>query len=105
MCLINKNCGNKFWNPNSCKCDYRRKAAHLLTQECEEIIDNKTVSIGKHNKTLLVKKYNKTVSIKENTSFDPCKLYIASSILLLLVSVIITVKKKITRLLLTKEIR
>ena len=48
------------------------------------------MSIEKHNKTLLVEKYNKTVSIKENTSFDPCKPYIASSILFLLVSVIIT---------------
>ena len=36
---------------------------------------------------MLVKKYNKTVSIKENTSFDPCKPNIASSILFLLVSV------------------
>ena len=22
-CLVNKKCGNKFWNPNSCKCEYR----------------------------------------------------------------------------------
>ena len=40
---------------SDCKCEYKKKAAHLLTQECEEIIDNKTVPI---------KKYNKTVSIK-----------------------------------------
>ena len=46
-CLINKKCGNKFWNTNSCKCEYRKKEAHLLTEECEEIIDNKTVSIEK----------------------------------------------------------
>ena len=44
-CLINKKCGNKFWNPNSCKCEYRKKAAYLLTEECEEIIDNKTLLI------------------------------------------------------------
>ena len=80
-CLINKKSGNKFWNPNSCKCEYRKKAAHLLTEECEEIIDNKTVPI---------KKYNKTVSVKNCNSYDPCKPYIVSSILSLLVSVIIT---------------
>ena len=62
-CLIYKKCGNKFWNPNSCKCEYRKKTAYLLTEECEEIIDNKTVLIEKHNKILSVKKYNKTVSI------------------------------------------
>ena len=88
----------------------RKKAAHLLTEECEEIIDNKIVPIKKHNKTLLVKKYNKTVSIKENISLDSCKPFVASFILFLLVSVIITVAfvyfyvtlqpKKITRLLL-----
>ena len=33
--------------------------------------------------------YNKTVSVKSCNSFDPCKPYIASSILFLLVSVII----------------
>ena len=53
-CLINKNCGNEFWNPNSCKCEYR--AVHLLTEECEEIIDNKTLLIKKHNKTVSIKK-------------------------------------------------
>ena len=24
-CLINKKCGNTFWNPNNCKCEYRKK--------------------------------------------------------------------------------
>ena len=71
-CLINEECGNKFWNPNSCKCEYRKKAAHLLAEKCEEIIDNKNVPI---------KKYNKTVSVKQCNSFDPGKPYIASSIL------------------------
>ena len=52
-CLVNKNCGNKFWNPNNCKCEDR---ATQLTQECEEIT---------HNKTVLIKE-NKTISIKEN---------------------------------------
>ena len=84
--------------------------------ECEEIIDNKTVSVEKHNKNLPVKEYNKTVFIKENTSLSPRKSFVASSILCLLVSVIITgffclflcyftAKKKITRLLLKREVR
>ena len=57
--LINKKCGNKFWNPNTCKCEYR--AAYLLKKECEEIIDNKTLLINEHNKS---------VSIKESNSVD-----------------------------------
>ena len=39
------------------------KAAHLLAEECEEIIDNKTVPIKKHNKAVPVKNCN---------SFDAC---------------------------------
>ena len=70
-----------FRNPNSYKCEYRKKAAHLLREKCEEVIDNKTMSI---------KKYNKTVLIKENNSVNACKPFIASSILFLLVSVILT---------------
>ena len=46
---------------------------HLLTEEREEITDNKT---------LRVKKYNKTLSIKENTSLSSCKPFVASSILI-----------------------
>ena len=53
-CLVDKKCDNKFvWNPSNCKCEYKKKGSHILTEECEEMIDNKT---------LLVKKYNKTVS-------------------------------------------
>ena len=51
----------------------------------------KNVSVEKHNKTLLVKKYNKTVSTKENISLNSCKPFVASSVLFLLISVIITV--------------
>ena len=36
-CLINKKYGNKFWNP--------KKKKATLTEECEEIIDNKTLLI------------------------------------------------------------
>ena len=89
-CLVDKKCDNKFvWNPSNCKCEYK-KAADLLTEKCEEIIDNKIVPIEKHNKTLLVKIYNKTMSIEENISLDSCKPFVASPVLFLLVSVIIT---------------
>ena len=53
------------------------------------IDDNKTLS-AKENKNMSIKKYNKTVSIKENTSLNSCKPFVASSILFLLVSVIVT---------------
>ena len=79
-CLINKNCDNKFaWNPKNCKCEYKKKRA-LSVEECEDIIDNKAITI---------KKYNKTVSIKENTSLvSSWKLFVASSIFFLLVSIV-----------------
>ena len=81
-CVINKKFDNKFFgNPSNCKCEYKKKAAHLLSEECEEIIDNKTLSL---------KKYNKTVSIKENNLVSNCKPFVASSILFLLISVTIT---------------
>ena len=90
-CLVDKKCANKFlWSPSNCKGEYKKKAAHLLTEECEEIIDNKVVPIKKYNKTVSIKKYNKIVSIKENISLDSCKPFLASSVLFLLVSVIIT---------------
>ena len=55
-CLVDKKCDNKFvWNPSNPNCEYKKKVAHLLRKECEEIIDNKIVSIEKHNKALLVK--------------------------------------------------
>ena len=54
--IVHKKCNKTFaWNPSNCKCEYKKKATHLLPEECEEIIDNKTVSTEKHNKTLLVK--------------------------------------------------
>ena len=90
-CSVDRKCDKKFvWNPSNCKCEYKKKAAHLLTEECEEIIGNKIVPIEKHNKTLLVKKCNETVSIKENISLDSCKAIVASSVLFLLISLIIT---------------
>ena len=68
-CLVNKKCVNKFWDPNSCKCEYR---AAQLTQKSEETIDNKKVLV----------KENKTTSIKENKiiSIKNCKPFAAASI-------------------------
>ena len=87
-CLLNKNCDNNFvWNPSNCKCEYKKKAVPLLAEECEEIIDNKTLLIKEN---VSIKKYNKTVSITENISLDSCKPFVASSVLFLLVSVIFT---------------
>ena len=45
-CLVVEKCNKNFaWNPNNCKYEYKKKGAHLLTEKCEEIIDNKTASI------------------------------------------------------------
>ena len=88
-------CNNKQkWNKDKCRCECKKlfhknvikilsgilvivsvnikNAAHLLREECEEVIDNKTVPI---------KKYNKTVSVKNCNSFDPSKPYIALPII------------------------
>ena len=77
-------CQKFVWDPSNCNCEYEKKAVHLLTEECEEIIDNKTLS-AKENKTVSIKKHN-----KENNSLDSCKPSVASSVLFLLVSVINT---------------
>ena len=87
--LVHKKCNKNFvWNPSSCTFEYKRKAAHLLTEECEEIVDNKTGPAKKHNKTVSIKEHNKYL----NNSLDSCKPFVSSSILLLLVSVIIISK-------------
>ena len=59
---------------------------HSLVKECEGNIDQNEII---HNKTLSIKEYNKSVN-KDLNTFDPCKPYIASSILFLLISVIIS---------------
>ena len=81
-CLVNKDCDNIFvWNPSSCSCENKKKAAHLLTEECEEMVDNKTFQVKQNNTPVL---------IKENSSLNSLKSFVASSILFLLVSVLIT---------------
>ena len=62
--------------PSNCKCEYEKRAAHLLTEECEVIIDDKTVPIKKYNKTVSIKKHNKYL----NNSLDSCKPFVASSV-------------------------
>ena len=80
--LIHKKCDKKFvWNPSSCKCEYKKKATYSLVRKCGKDIDDKTLSI---------KEYNKSNNKNLNTSLDSCELYIASSILFLMISVTIT---------------
>ena len=55
-----------------CKCEFKKKADRI-TEECEEVIDNETVSI------------NKIITTKE--TINSCKPSVASSILFLLVSI------------------
>ena len=80
-CLVNKKCDNDFaWNISNCKCEYKKAAR--LTEECEQINDIATIN----NKI----KSNKTILIKEKHFVEDCKLFIASSILFLLVVIILT---------------
>ena len=77
-CLINKKCDDDFvWNISNCECEYKKKAAKLTTEECEEIIDD-TTKITQ----------NKTIVIKELV--ESCKPFVASCILFLSVSTILT---------------
>ena len=55
LAYIKSNNSRFDWNPSSYKCEYKKKTA-LLTEECEEIIDNKTWLIKKHIKTVSIKK-------------------------------------------------
>ena len=76
-CLINKKCDDDFvWNISNCECEHE-KAAKLTTEECEEIIaDTTTVT---QNKTVLITRH-----------VENCKPFVASSILFVSVSVILT---------------
>ena len=89
--LVNKQeCDKGFiWNPSNCECEYKKRAAYSLVKECEENIDENKII---RNQTLSIKEYNKSINKDLNTSSisDPCKPYIASSILFLLISVVIS---------------
>ena len=65
---------NSFWNVVNCRCDHKKAAKLTTGEECEEIVDDIT-----QNKTALIKK------LLEN-----CKPFVASSILFVSVSVILT---------------
>ena len=79
-CLINKKCQNDFvWNYSNCKCEYRKSAKLIVEKECEEINDfthNKTIS--GNSKNLITKK------------IENCKPFVASSILFVSVSVMLS---------------
>ena len=82
-CSVNRKCDNNLvWNPSNHKCEYKKKTGHLLTEECEEIIDNKNLSTKQN---VSIKKYNKSVPINENISLNSCKTFVALSVLFLLV--------------------
>ena len=73
-CLINKECQNDFIrNYSNCECEFEKKAAKLILEKCEEINDftqNKAISITKQ--------------------LEKCKSFVASSILFVSVSLIVT---------------
>ena len=79
-CLINKKCRNNFgWNYSNCECEYRKSAKLIVEEECEDINDfthNKTIS--ENSKNLIIKK------------IVNCKPFVASSILFVSVSVILS---------------
>ena len=106
--LVNKQGCEKgfFWNSSNCNhecdkscniseyldyknCKYRKKGAYSLVEECDENIDKNEVI---HNETLSIKEYNKSTNEDLNTSSssDPCKPYVALSILFLMINVTIS---------------
>ena len=63
-CLFNKKCQNGLvWNYSNCECEFK-KAAKLISEECEEEINDIT-----KNKTSVITKY-----------IENCKPFVASSI-------------------------
>ena len=71
-CLVNKKCQNDFvWNYSNCECEYRKKASKLI-EECEE------KNGFTQNKKILTR------------YIENCKPFVASSILLVSVSIILT---------------
>ena len=78
---------SEYLDYRNCKC--RNKAAYSLVEECDKNTDKNEVI---HNETLLIKEYNKSINKDLNTSSssDPCKPYVALSILFLMISVTIS---------------
>ena len=86
-----------MWNPSNCnsECDkscnmseyldYKNcRAAYSLVEECDKNTDK--------NETLSIKEYNKSTNTDLNTSSssDPCKPFVALSILFLIISITIS---------------
>ena len=67
----------------------QKKVAYSLVEECDKNTDKNEIT---HNKTLSIKEYNKSANKDLNTlsSSDPCKPYVALSILFLMIRVIIS---------------
>ena len=74
-CLEIKDCENgSFWNVVNCKCEFKKAAALITTEECDvetdDIVQNKTIYITK--------------------KIQNCKPFVASSILFVSVSIILS---------------
>ena len=65
------------------------KVVYSLVEECEENTDENKII---HNETLSIREYSKSTNKDLNTlsSNDPCKPYVALSILFLMISVTIS---------------
>ena len=74
-CLIVKKCKNGFWNVNNCRCENKKFAKLISTEEC----DTETDKIN--NKAKIIFRNNTLTKKIEN-----CKPFIGISILFLLVS-------------------
>ena len=75
-CLINEKCQNDLiWNYSNCECKYKKAAKLIIEEECEELIENDILN-------------DKTISIIKNS--ENCKLFVASSILFVSASIILT---------------
>ena len=75
---------SEYLDYKNCKC--RIKVAYSLVEECDKNTDKNDVI---HNETLSIKDYNKSSNKDLNTSSssDPCKPYVALSILFLMINV------------------
>ena len=84
-CLEIKNCDVGFsWNVVNCRCEFKKAAASIAEEECgietDDIVQNKTVT--------LIKKIE-CISTECNSTKN-CKPFVASSILFVCVSVVLT---------------
>ena len=78
---------SEYLDFKNCKC--RKKVAYSLVEQCDKNTNKNEVI---HNKLLSIKEYNKSTNKNLSTlsSIDPCKPYVALSILFLMISVTIS---------------